>query len=96
MWFRYCTRMAIRLASLAALGGFIALPLALTGLAQEVPKLTRPALNFCRAPRSLMCMEIYAPVCGFAADGSRHTYDNACVACNHITVVRYTPGKCKA
>jgi hypothetical protein len=48
----------------------------------------------CTEPRPQMCAQIYSPVCGVAADGTRKTFGNACEACGDKAVVRHTPGAC--
>ena len=48
----------------------------------------------CTEPRPQMCPQIYNPVCGVTADGTKKTYGNGCTACADKSVTGHTPGAC--
>jgi Kazal-type serine protease inhibitor domain len=87
------TQRKLRLAALFIVG--ISATLSSAGCADDTPKLTVPTLAFCSEPRPQMCTELYQPVCGVTKAGQQQTYGNACTACTHPEVIRYTPGECK-
>lgn len=48
----------------------------------------------CLGSRPEICTMDYQPVCGFGLENSSKTYSNACIACSHKEVVKYSKGDC--
>ena len=52
--------------------------------------------KICSEPRPGVCTMIYAPVCGFDADGGSKEYASGCVACSDIKVIGHNQGRCNS
>jgi len=64
---------------------------------KEKPEISESEKIYCKAEQRNIdvCIEIYAPVCGWSDSNIIKTYSNSCFACMDENVLFYTESECE-